>query len=174
MLGISRPTLYRRLEEYRIDKSCFVNINSDKLDRIVKHVKSEHPNDGEVMLQGHLVRLGVKVPRKEVRCSIHRVDHVNTVARRSVVIKRRTYSVPNPNAVWHIDGNHKMIRWRLLVHAGVDGFSRTVTFANCANNNAAPTVLQAFMKGVSEFGVPEKVRSDHGGENVDVWKHNYA
>ena len=57
------------------------------------------------------------------------------------------------------------------VHAGVDGYSRLITFIRCANNNLASTVLEAFLQGVSVYGLPEAVRSDHGSENVDVWKH---
>lgn len=26
-------------------------------------------------------------------------------------LRRRTYSVPAPNSMWHIDGNHKLIRY---------------------------------------------------------------
>ena len=47
----------------------------------------QYPNDGEVMLKGHMSRLNVKVPRADLRAAIHRVDHDNTVARRSKVIK---------------------------------------------------------------------------------------
>ena len=54
-----------------------------------------------------------------------------------------------------------MIRWRFVVHGGVDGFSRMVVFLNCADNNCAPTVLQSFLKAVSHFSLPERVRSDH-------------
>ena len=131
----------------------------------IKLVKVQYPNDGEIMLKGHMSRFNVKVLRADLRAAIHRVDHNNTVARRSKVIKRRVYCVPCPNNLWHIDGNHKMIRWHFVVHGGVDGFSRTVVFLNCADNNCAPTV-----KAVSHFGLPERVRSDHGGENIDVWR----
>ena len=62
-----------------------------------------------------MLRLGIKVPRIRLRATIHNVDHENTVARRSTVVKRRVYSVSHPNAVWHIDGNHKLIRWRFVV-----------------------------------------------------------
>ena len=72
--------------------------------------------------------------------------------------------VAAPNAMWHVDGNHKLIRWWLVIHAGVDGFSRTVVFIKCANNNKSVTVLEAFRMGVSQFGIPDCVRSDHGGE----------
>ena len=94
-----------------------------------------------------------------------------TVLRRSEVIKRRVYTVAHPNSLWHIDGNHKLICWRFVVHGGIDGFSRTVVFLNCASNNCAPTVLQQFLKSVSLFGLPDRVRSDHGGEKIDVWRY---
>ena len=80
------------------------------------------------------------------------VYHANTVCRRSDVIKRRVYSSPHSNAVWHIVGNHKMIRWRLVIHAGVDGFSCCVVYINCA-----PTVMDAYLEGVSEYGTPARI-----------------
>lgn len=86
-------------------------------------------------------------------------------------IQRRGYFVPGPNAVWHLDGNHKINRWRLVVHGGIDGFSRMVTFLKCSPNNRSQTVLDEFLKGVSEFGLPSRVRTDHGGENVKVWNY---
>ena len=41
----------------------------------------------------------------------------------------------------------------------------------CSTNNCASTVLNLFLNGVSRFGLPDKVRSDHGGENIDVWRY---
>ena len=40
-------------------------------------------------------------------------------ALRNQVLYRRKYSVPGPNALWHIDGHHKLYisYWRLVVHA---------------------------------------------------------
>lgn len=35
----------------------------------------------------------------------------------------------------------------------------------------AVTVLHAFMEAITNYGVPEKVRSDLGGENIEVWKY---
>ena len=117
-----------------------------------------------------LLHKGIKVLRAKLRSAIHRVDHSNTVQRQSSIISRRVYTNPHPNAVWHIDGNHKMIRWRLVIHAGVDGFSRCITYTKCANNNSAMTVLDGFTEGMSVYGRPVCVRSDHGGENIEVWR----
>lgn len=171
ILQISRQTLYRRLQEFGIDPCQFSPISESDLDDTLKDIKVSHPSSGEVIIQGHLLYRGIKVPRAKLRSAIHRVDHVNTMSRQTSVIRRRVYSTPYPNAVWHIDGNHKMIRWRMIIHAGVDGFSRLITFIRCANNNLASTVVEAFLQGVSVYGLPEVVRSDHGGENVDVWRY---
>ena len=79
--------------------------------------------------------------------------------------------MPGPNYLWHIDGNHKMIKYGLVVHGGIDGFSRLVTYLKCSNNNRADTVLDAFDEATRMYGVPFRVRSDKGGENVDVWNY---
>ena len=171
MLGISRSTLYRRLEEFNIPHTDYSSLSSSQLDEVIRGIKINFPNDGEVMLKAHMLRLGYRVPRSSLRASIHHVDHEKTIARQSEVIKRRVYSVPHPNFLWHIDGNHKLIRFRLVVHAGVDGFSRTIVFMKCSDNNRADTVLESFLSGVASFGLPLCVRTDHGGENVDIWRH---
>lgn len=44
-------------------------------------------------------------------------------------------------------------------------------FLKCNGNNRADTVLDLFLKAVDVHGLPLRVRSDHGGENVDVAWH---
>ena len=41
-------------------------------------------------------------------------------------------------------------------------------YATLTDNNRAETVLELSIKGVQEFGLPSRVRSDHGLENVRV------
>ena len=167
-LNISWQTLYRRLEELGIHCTDYTEMSGSDIDEVLLEIKQDFPNDGEVMLQGHLRRRGMKVRRNDLRSAIHRVDHDNTIARMSHVVNRRVYTTPHPNYVWHIDGNHKLIRWRFVIHAGVDGFSRMIVFARCSNNNRAGTVLEVFLSAVSAYGLPCSVRTDHGGENVDI------
>ena len=127
ILGVSRSTFYRRLEEEGISQySKYSDISDNDLDREICEIKLDHPNDGERLLIGHLAARGIIV-RVRVRVSIHRVDPENTI-RRSVTIRRRSYHVEGPNALWHVDGNHKLIRWRLVIHGAIDGYSRTVVF----------------------------------------------
>ena len=59
-------------------------------------------------------------------------------------------------------------RWRLIIHGGVDGFSRIPVYLHCSNNNRAETVLGLFKEGIQNYGLPSRVRCDQGGENVDV------
>ena len=59
-------------------------------------------------------------------------------------------------------------RWRLIVHGGIDGFSRLITFLSCSNNNKSTTIFRHFQDAVHQFGLPMRVRSDCGGESVKV------
>ncbi|XP_060887963.1 uncharacterized protein LOC132958896 [Labrus mixtus] len=142
----------------------------EELDRIVSEVHRSHPNTGYKLMRGHLNARGVRVPISRLRESLHRVDAEGVYMRplRLHVIRRRQYSVPGPNSLWHIDGHHKLIRWRFVVHGGVDGFSRLVVYLNVAGNNRASTVLQSFINAVQQYGLPSRVRSDKGRENSDV------
>ena len=59
-------------------------------------------------------------------------------------------------------------RWRFVIHGGIDGYSRIPVFLVVNTNNLSCSVLQAFQRAVLHWGIPERVRSDKGGENVGV------
>jgi len=82
--------------------------------------------------------------------------------------------MPYPNSVWHIDGHHKLVRWYFVIYGAIDGFSCTVIYLRCCNNNQALTVLELFTHTVSQFGLPDCVQSDYGRENTEVWKYMIA
>ena len=50
----------------------------------------------------------------------------------------------------------------------IDGFSRMILYVHCATNNYANTVLDLFLGGTTEYGLPSRVHGDHGGENKRV------
>ena len=120
-------------------------------------------------MQGHLLSQGIRIQRKRLRQSIHRVDPLNTALRRTTTVRRCVYHVEGPNTVWHLDGNHKLIRWRLVIHGAVDGYSRMIVYLHCSTNNTADTVSMLFDEAVEEYGLPQKVKTDLGGENSRVW-----
>ena len=67
-----------------------------------------------------------------------------------------------------IDGHHKLIRWRLVIHGCIDGFTRKIIYVKCRDNNRAETVLNLFQKAVQDNGLSSRARCDMGIENVDV------
>ena len=55
-----------------------------------------------------------------------------------------------------------------MVHSGIDGYSRLIVYLQCSCNNRRDTVLTHFLVAVSLYGVPERIRMDRGGKNVQV------
>ena len=95
----------------------------------------------------------VWVQRSRLRASIQRVDPNTTALRRRETIRRRVYCVDGPNKLWHIDGNHKLIRCKVVIYGGID--PRTIVFLHCATNNRAETVLRVFRGAVAQFVFPQ-------------------
>uniref|UniRef100_A0A3P9LTS1 Integrase catalytic domain-containing protein n=1 Tax=Oryzias latipes TaxID=8090 RepID=A0A3P9LTS1_ORYLA len=169
ILEISRPTLNKLMREYGIRRQKFSDISDQELDEVICAIQSNHPHVGEVMLNGTLCARNIIVQRHRLGDSVQMVDFAGAQSRRTSAVQRRTYSVPFPNYIWHINGNHKLIIWKLVIHTAIDGYSRFLTFLHCSNNHAA-TVLDLFRKAVNKFGRPMHIRTDHGGENVLIWE----
>lgn len=94
---------------------------------------------------------------------------MSAIRRHSFRIVRRQYSVPCPNALWHIDGDHKLIEpYRIVIHGGIDGYSRLIVYLRAGTNNRASTVLGLFQEAFELHSLPSRVQSDKGLENVDV------
>ena len=174
VLGISRTTFYKKMAEYGINcEEKYSVISDNELDNTIKQVYQDQHKMGEVMLMGHLRSKGIDVQRKRLREAIHRVDPEGVEERKAKGIRRRVYQVPHPNFMWHIDGNHKLIRYKLVIHCAIDGYSRLITFLHCSDNNRANTVEQLFNEVTIEFGMPKHVQTDHGGENIGIWMTMY-
>ena len=126
-------------------------------------IKRSYPNDGEHLLAGHLCCLGIIIPQSQLRGSIHRVDPENTATRRSVTGRRRVYHVEGPNCEWNIDRNHKLIRWRFVIHGAIDHDAWLFQTDKCSDNNKASTVLKEFTTAVNFYGLPNQIRADLDG-----------
>ena len=117
---------------------------------------------------GQLRSTNINVTRQRVHDSLLRVSPSFIRHRCSHTVTRRVYSVSLSNYLWHIDGLHCLIRWKIVLHGGIDGYSRRIVYLHASSNNRAETVFHVFYEAVRECGWPSRVRSDKGGENVDV------
>ena len=70
-----------------------------------------NPHLGKRTVQGLLRAEGFVIQRERVAESLIRVDATAVAMRWCQSVRRRTYQVPGPNALWHIGGNHKLIRY---------------------------------------------------------------
>lgn len=112
MLGVSRSTVERRLREFNLSTAPrYTDLSNNDLDNLVSEVQSEFSNAGYRRIDGQLRQRGILVQQHRLRESVQRVDSDGVALRWFDAIKRRTYSVPGPLCLWHIDGNHKLIRY---------------------------------------------------------------
>jgi hypothetical protein len=61
-----------------------------------------------------------------------------------------------------------LIRWKIVIHAFIDGYSRFLLGIRAHSNNRASTVLDLFEDIAQAFGYPSRMRGDHGTENLLV------
>lgn len=62
-------------------------------------------------MSGYLRARGLVVARDRVRQSLRRIDPLSSAGRWSRAVTRRTYNVPTPNSLWHIDAHMKLVRY---------------------------------------------------------------
>ena len=128
ILGINRKTLQARKNELGID-SNFDNISDANLDDLVQIYHKENPSGGRSYIMGHLrATHGLRIQRQRVVDAINRIDKLGKGMRHRIGKKmlRSKYSVSRPNALWHIDGHHKLIAWGIVLHGVADGYTRKV------------------------------------------------
>lgn len=91
------------------------------------------------MINGYLRSQGILVPRQKIRSMLRTADPVGTASRWGRTVARRTYFVPTPNSLWHIDGHMKLIRFVSILlygRAGNNLSSITSHFAIQTGQNA--------------------------------------
>lgn len=124
-LRLHRNTIKRKLDEIGIQRRYSAIPDAD-LDLLVRDYRTKKPETGFRYLRGHLRSLGLNVQKRRVLSSLKRVDCLGRALRRRVAIRRRRYFSSRPNALWHCDGHHKLIKYGFVIHGFIDGNCRTV------------------------------------------------
>ena len=168
MFLVHRTTLWRRMKTENILIQHFSTIGDSELVAIIKDITYNHPHTGVNMMIGHLKSRGLSIQHRRVRKLLREIDPSSSIVRWGLTAVRRRYSVPGPNSLWHVDGHHALIRWKIVTHGGIDGFSRLIVYLQCSNSNTAETVLNLFVEAVQRYSLPLRVRGDKGSENTAV------
>ncbi|KAG9277697.1 hypothetical protein AMEX_G7728, partial [Astyanax mexicanus] len=113
LMGVSCATLFRRMAENNLSvRGMYSPYTDAELDEHVSRIKETMPHAGYRLVKGALEAQRHRVQWDRVKASMHRVDSLGILSRmtRLGCIIRRTYSVPCPKYLVHIDTNHKLIR----------------------------------------------------------------
>lgn len=128
MFGCSKRTIERRMQQYGIRMhERYSTINDHDLNELILTLTYNNPNLGERSLDGILRSSGIIVQRQRIRDALWSVDPEGVLLRLRRSLHRRDYNVEAPNSLWHVDGYHKLIRWKIVIHGGIHGYSRVVT-----------------------------------------------
>ncbi|EJT52314.1 hypothetical protein A1Q1_04525 [Trichosporon asahii var. asahii CBS 2479] len=167
----SERTVRRRAKELGVNRRNMTVITDEDLDKAIKAAYLRGSGDqGYRAIHTYLLEGGIHVPQKRVAEACRRLNPSGTWDRWIRARLRRVYRVPWINSLWHIDGHHKLNPWKIVIHGGVDGFSRRVVFLRASSNNLAATVEDCFLEATTLWGWPSRVRVDYGGENLGVKK----
>ncbi len=86
-------------------------LSNEELDEKVKALTGLNNKLGAEAVRSRLKSEGRNIQRQRVREAMERVDPVGVALRAlKPKMQRATYAVCGPNSLWHIDGNHKLIR----------------------------------------------------------------
>lgn len=91
-------------------------ISDGELSNKIERLNRQFPRSGYREIQALLKTQSPPciVQRERVRKLLSELDPEGTAQRWSAVLKRRVYSVPTPNYLWHLDSHHKLIRYLQL------------------------------------------------------------
>ena len=140
MLGCSTRTVHRRLKALGLGRrERYSGMTDAALDVEVLEIHNRHSRSRKQDCEG-IRSQGLLIQRQRIRDSLRRIDPQEHKRGLLELYTEESTEVPSPNSLWHIDGNHKLVRWRFVIHGGIDGFSRLVTYLHVASNNRAATV----------------------------------
>ena len=115
--GITKDGLKKKLRAMKLKRKniAYTSISEVELENHVKKFAKLHPNAGYRRLLGYLRKNGIRITYKQACDALRRVDPLASSLRlfNSNYLRRRVYKVNGPNALWHLDGNHRLARYNV-------------------------------------------------------------
>ena len=105
--------------------------------------------------------------RDDVLNVVREISPAQAQTRKARKLKRRIYTSPGSNAVWHADGYDKLKPFGFPIHGCIDGFSRKVIWLKvCRSNNNPVVPAHFFLNSLNEYNIaPDLLKTDCGTEN---------
>lgn len=102
----------RRIIEYQLHFEKHSSLTDAELDDVVSDVLKTIPRCGYWNMCGHLHPRGHKVQWDRIQDSMRRLclEEILMWALQLMAVRCRTYFVQAPLSLWHINGNHKLMR----------------------------------------------------------------
>lgn len=110
----------------------------------------------------------LKIKQKTVMSLLKIIDSDAVEARSRYRLKRRVYTVPGPNYIWHADGHDKLKRFGFAIYGAIDGYSKKIMWLTVATTNNNPEVMaHQYLTCVEKKGfIPTFMRTDRGTEVI--------
>ena len=122
LFNVSKRTIQRRVHEYQLYKEKHKHISDDELEVLVHKSLLDFPNSGIRRMKGYLQAKELNIQWERIRSAFWKLDPEGMISHsvNSNIIHRRKYYVPRTLFLWHIDGNHKLIRWGFVSYSWRD------------------------------------------------------
>ena len=108
---VHRNTINNAIKKFGIRRKKFSTLGDEEMKEHMMKYKESFPNSGALEMQAHLRSDGIIIQRDRCRRLMRIIDPDGVASRWAQTISRRQYQVPTPNSLWHIDTNHKLIRF---------------------------------------------------------------
>ena len=138
-LGLRRSTHGMDLEARHEDQNRLEEIVRQELDW------GKIESYGRGHLYYHFRSLHVIISRDRLFDIVKRLDPlgVQRRLRRNLRIHRGHFISPGPNFCWSIDAHCKLDHWGFEIYAGIDQYSRAVTWSYCGISSHTPVSVMA-------------------------------
>lgn len=169
-IQVSMRTLHRILENRGLKRKNLKILTRTVVKSISDELKGSASLLGYRAMHKKLVSKGIMVDMETVRLALKELDPVGVETRQKHKLKRRKYSVPGVNYLWHLDGNDKLKYYGFCIHGCIDGQSRKLLWLNVAPSNKDPSLIaKYYIDYVHKVGGTAKIiRGDRGVENAHI------
>jgi putative transposase len=136
----------------------------------IMKAKNEYPDMGAGAIEKILKGRGVRISHNRIHRYLKSNNLANTEPRKGRRRKYVRYEKKRSNILWHTDW-HETKLGQLI--AFIDDHSRFIVSYGIYKNATTDNSIKAYYEGVSKYGIPKLLMSDHGSQFCKDENDNY-